>query len=234
MSSSLSPRPRPRRARRFDAIVRVDDVDHARARSNARETETRVAMKSDLVERSSDDSSRSDRTSRKRARARASSSPSSSSPLMASDSGAGAVEATAEARATVGARRRDATPEDARAATRELTVSDAWRSTSGARATRTRRETMENARRAANEARSALLRTLSEDALSKVCDFLSAKDLASLECTSAYFYRPTRRNDRGLGICERAARIRAIRAPIVDMPPFYRCDLWSMRLALTP
>ena len=101
-------------------------------------------------------------------------------------------------------------------------AAEAWRAGGGASAPRTRRETKELARRAVNEAESALLGTLCEDALSKVCEFLSAKDLASLECASSYFRRPSRRGDRGLGIAERAARTRALRAQVVDMPPFYR------------
>ena len=89
-------------------------------------------------------------------------------------------------------------------------------------APRTRRETKDHAFRKANEAQSALLGTLCEDALWKVCEFLPAKDLASLECASSYFHRPMRRADRGLGIAERVARVRIRGAQMADMPPFYR------------
>jgi len=87
---------------------------------------------------------------------------------------------------------------------------------------RTRRETKDYACRKANEAHSALLGTLCEDALWKVCEFLPAKDLASLECASSYFHRPMRRSDRGLGIVERVARVRIRSALMADMPPLYR------------
>jgi len=86
----------------------------------------------------------------------------------------------------------------------------------------TRRETLDRLKRDANEAQSALLGTLCEDALWRVCSFLSAKDLASLECTSAYFRNPSRSTDRGLSMAECVARERLRPVASDDMPPFYR------------
>jgi hypothetical protein len=86
----------------------------------------------------------------------------------------------------------------------------------------TRRETLDRLKRDANEAQSALLGTLCEGALWRVCSFLSAKDLASLECTSAYFRNPSRITDRGLSMAECVARERLRPIASDDMPPFYR------------
>ena len=76
-------------------------------------------------------------------------------------------------------------------------------------------------RRRENEERSALLGTLPEDALRRVCEFLSARELATLERVSSYFYRSPRRNDRGMGMCETVARGRVRRECVGDMPKFY-------------
>ena len=78
-------------------------------------------------------------------------------------------------------------------------------------------------RRRENEERSALLGTLPEDALRRVCEFLSARELATLERVSSYFYRSARRNDRGMGMCEIVARGRVRREGVGDMPAFYGC-----------
>jgi len=86
---------------------------------------------------------------------------------------------------------------------------------------RTRRAAREMKRRRENEERSALLGTLPEDALRRVCEFLSARELATLERVSSYFYRSPRRNDRGLGMCETVARGRVRRECVEDMPKFY-------------
>jgi len=158
------------------------------------------------------------RVGRKRTRDGGTSSGGSSPSASCERGGARDVGGWETVDATVGESRGDATRES-RVCAGSVEV---WRVGAGASAPRTRRETKELALRAENEAASALLGTLSEDALSKVCEFLSAKDLASLECSSAYFRRPSRRGDRGLGIAERAARVRAMRAQGADMPPFYR------------
>ena len=88
---------------------------------------------------------------------------------------------------------------------------------------RTRRAAREMKRRRENEERSALLGTLPEDALRRVCEFLSARELATLERVSSYFYRSARRNDRGMGMCEIVARGRVRREGVGDMPAFYGC-----------
>ena len=62
----------------------------------------------------------------------------------------------------------------------------------------------------------------SEGALWRVCSLLSAKDLASLECTSTYFRNPLRITDRGLSMAECVARERLRPIASDDMPPFYR------------
>ena len=97
------------------------------------------------------------------------------------------------------------------------------RVSASARELRTRFQCAQSARRRENERGSALLGTLCEDALWLVCSRLSARDLAALEQTSAYFRDSARATNENLGLCERVARERVRGARMGDMPPFYRC-----------